>query len=187
MRDIEKVVAGFKLVLEGIGAPQDEHTLGTAQRAAEAWFGELCIGLGTEPPEITAFESDSDAMVILREIPIKSLCAHHLLPFVGVASVGYIPGTGKVVGLSKLSRLADYHSRRPQVQERLTLQIAKALADHVMHPSHDKGGVGVVLRAHHMCMECRGVNHKGDMVTSELLGVFRAPEVRAEFFRLAGY
>ncbi len=187
IHNIKKVEQGFALVLEGMGIAGTEHTQDTARRAAKAWYHELCAGLTGEAPKITTFKSDADQMVILRDIPIKSMCAHHLLPFTGRAAVAYVPGKGRILGLSKLSRVADYYARRPQVQENLTTQIADAIADLVMDRTRDRGGVGVVIQAHHMCMELRGVNHKGDMVTSALRGCFEKPAVRAEFFQLAGY
>lgn len=191
-RDLSKVERGFELVLSGLGLEVDEHTRETAERAAKAWYHELCAGLTGKPPKITTFPSTADQMVLLREIPIKSICAHHLLPFTGTASVAYVPGTGRILGLSKLSRLANYWARRPQVQEVLTEQLADAVAEHVMHPptkvpAPARGGVGVIIRANHTCMELRGVGHKGDMVTSALRGVLQKPEARDEFFRLAGY
>lgn len=184
-RDYNKVVAGFDLVLEGLGIQGTEHTHGTAERAARAWWNELCAGLTGDPPKITTFKSDADEMVVLRAIPIKSVCAHHLLPFVGHATIGYVPH-GRILGLSKLARIADYWARRPQVQEELTEQIADAVAAQVFTKGKTGGGVGVVIRARHMCMEMRGVNHAGDMVTSSLRGVFKKKsEARAEFLALA--
>lgn len=185
-RNYEIVKAGFQLVLDGLGLPKTEHTARTAERAAKAWWDEICRGLTQPPPAITTFPmhgKDSE-MVILRAIPVRSVCAHHLLPFVGTAAVAYLPGKGRVLGLSKLSRLVDYWARRPQVQEDLTNQVADAMAALVM--GQNRGGVGVVIRANHSCMELRGVKHSGDMVTSALRGSFKLPEVRAEFLRLAG-
>lgn len=186
----QKVAEGFRLILEGLGMDLDSpHVRGTPERAAKAWWQEICRGLTEEPPRLTTFPSESDQMILLRGIPIRSLCSHHLLPFVGEASIAYIPGKGEILGLSKLSRIADFWARRPQVQEELTEQIADAVAAKVMMlPScPDLGGVGVLIRANHMCMELRGVKHSGDMVTSALRGVFRLePEVRAEFLNLAG-
>lgn len=183
-RDLEKVVRGFELVLEGLGVEPNEHTKETPRRAAKAWWNELCAGLIQEAPQITAFESKVDSLIISRGIPIRSMCAHHLLPFSGTAVVAYIPGDGKILGLSKLSRIAEYWSRRPQVQEELTEQIADAVAEHVLSVD-DVGGVGVVIQARHMCMELRGVKHASDMVTSALRGVLRTDaDARAEFLKL---
>lgn len=174
---------------------RDPHLRETPHRAAQAWIEELCAGITRPPPRITTFPAeDSDGMIMLRDIPVKSMCSHHLLPFTGTAVVAYVPGEGcEILGLSKLARIVDYWSRRPQAQERLTKQIADHLwgliqpdppADNPGDPYN--GGVGVVIRASHTCMSLRGVNHEGDMVTSELRGVFKyQPETRAEFMALA--
>lgn len=182
-RDFAKVVGGFALLLEGLGVEDTPHTLGTPERAARAWWDELCGGLAQAPPDVTAFPSGVDSLVVSCGIPVRSVCAHHMLPFLGTAAIGYIPGNGKILGLSKLSRITDYWSRRPQVQEELTEQIAAAVAEHVM--VEGRGGVGVVIRARHMCMEMRGVLHSSDMMTSALRGVLREhAEARAEFLKL---
>jgi GTP cyclohydrolase I len=129
-------------------------------------------------------------MVVSRGIPVQSLCAHHLLPFVGEATVAYIP-LNKVLGLSKLSRAVEYMARRPQVQEELTTGIADFLLETLVEPrlpevEMEGWGVGVVIRAKHFCVELRGAKHSSDMVTSALRGEFLKPEVRAEFLSLAG-
>lgn len=193
--DFDKVVRGFALVLEGLGVPENSHTMGTPTRAAKAWWNELCRGLTHDAPQITTFESNVDEMILLRDIPVRSLCAHHLLPFIGTAAIAYVPGNGHILGISKLSRITDYWARRPQVQEELTEQIADDIAKRVMWeaPAEDPrpdgrsaGGVAVAIRANHLCMMARGVNHSGDLVTSALRGVFRTkPEARAEFLALA--
>jgi GTP cyclohydrolase I len=186
LRDYAKVEAGFRLVLEGLGLDlNDPHLQKTPHRAAKAWWNELCAGVTQIPPPITSFPSASNQMVLLRDIPVRSMCLHHLLPFRGTACVAYVPGRGQIVGLSKLSRIVDHWCRRPQVQEELTEQIADALAGHVM--DGDQGGVGVVIQASHMCMELRGVNHRGDMITSALRGVLNEAAARSEFLRLSGY
>ena len=181
---------GFQNILKGLGMDLTlPHLKDTPQRAARAWYHELCSGLNQPPPDITTFDSDVDEMILLRHVPIHSVCAHHLLPFVGEATLAYIPGKQKIIGISKLSRIADYWSRRPQVQEDLTVQIADHLAELVMEKkqaTQQGGGVGVIIKARHMCMELRGVGHTGDMVTSALRGVFLHGEARAEFLRLAG-
>jgi len=181
---IHKIRKGLELLLEGLGADQnDPHLEFTAQRAAVAWYSELCAGMTNKPPSVTTFPSDMDHMVVLRDIPIHSICAHHLLPFVGRAVIGYVPGRRRILGVSKLARVADHFARRLQVQENLTEQIAEAIVPHVVEGEH--GGVAVLIRAHHMCMSLRGVKHPGDMVTSTLRGVFRDATVRAEFMTLA--
>ena len=185
--DIQKVIDGFRLVLEGLGVdPNGVHTRDTPERAAKAWWNELCAGLTVPAPEMRTFDSLVDEMIVLRGIPVRSLCAHHLLPFVGEATIGYVPASGRILGISKLSRLTDHWARRPQVQEELTAQIADALATLVMpEGAGGNGGVGVTVRANHLCMQVRGVNHSGDMVTSALRGVFKTnPAARAEFLAL---
>jgi len=182
-----ELVIGFRLILKGLGLDEsDPHFKGTPERAAKAWFHELCRGITGDPPDIATFPTNTDEMVVLREIPIRSLCAHHLLPFVGVATIGYIPGKDQLLGLSKLSRIADHQARRPQVQEVLTGQIADEVATLVMKLGNPEGGgVGVIIRARHMCMELRGVEHGGEMITSAMRGVFLTkPEARAEFLKL---
>lgn len=134
--------------------------------------------------QLSTFENDEgyDELVLPRAIPIRSVCEHHLLPFVGVAHVGYLPGE-RILGLSKLARVVELFAHGPQVQERLTKQIADWLANH-LHPK----GVGVVIDAEHLCMTLRGVQAVGaSTITSTLLGTLREdPRSRAEFFTLAG-
>ena len=126
----------------------------------------MTSGYADDPAEILArtFEESSDEMVVLRGISFHSTCEHHMLPFYGEASVGYLPG--KVVGISKLARLVDCFARRLQIQERLTRQIAESVEEHL-----EARGVGVIIRAHHLCMGCRGVRQQTtEMVTSAMLG-----------------
>jgi len=154
--------------------------LDTPSRVVRAWR-EMTAGYGEDPAEILSrtFEESSDEMIVLRGITFYSVCEHHLLPFYGTASVGYLPG--RVVGISKLARLVNCFARRLQIQERMTRQIAEAVEEHL-----DARGVGVVIRAHHLCMGCRGVRQEEtEMVTSSMLGTLRSdPTSRAEFFRL---
>ena len=126
------------------------------------------------------FTSDTDEMVIVRNIELYSLCEHHMLPFIGKAHVAYIPN-GKVIGLSKIARIVDYFARRLQIQEVLTKQVASCVADAI-----DAQGVGVVIEAQHMCMMMRGVQKQNSiMTTSCMLGTFRAQaQTRDEFLRL---
>jgi GTP cyclohydrolase IA len=144
----------------------------------------MCSGYNQNPKQIltTTFEENCDEMVIVKGIHFTSLCEHHILPFIGEACVAYLPSPGRIVGLSKLARLVDCFAKRLQVQERLTAQIAKALMDY-LKPQ----GAGVILKASHECMACRGVNKTATMVTSSLLGAFRDNErTRSEFLTLAG-
>lgn len=143
----------------------------------------LTSGYWEDPREVVngaVFESDSDEMVIVRDIEFYSLCEHHLLPFFGKCHIAYLP-SGKVIGLSKLARLVEVFCRRLQVQERMTLEIAQALAGLIPN-----NGVGVVVEAEHLCMKMRGVQKQGgDTVTSALLGKFREDErTRHEFLSL---
>ncbi|HMV51704.1 MAG TPA: GTP cyclohydrolase I FolE [Blastocatellia bacterium] len=145
-------------------------------------FVEMTRGYQDDPAWIlsTTFDERSDEIVAVKGIRFTSLCEHHLLPFIGTADVGYLPGA-RIVGLSKLARLVECFARRLQVQERMTRQIAEAIEQHL-----GAQGVGVVVRAHHCCMGCRGVRQQdAQMVTSSMLGVFRdRAEVRSEFLKL---
>ena len=161
-----------------------EGLVDTPARVAKAWK-HWCSGYSIDIGKLLkTFEDGADGydgMVIVKDIPIYSKCEHHLADIFGTATIAYIPN-GKVVGLSKLSRLADAFARRLQVQERLTTQIADALVEH-LNPT----GVGVVIRARHMCMESRGICQQGHhTITSALRGVMRTDaSAREEFMRLA--
>ena len=172
------VVALLTLIGED---PQRDGLLDTPKRVIKAWR-EMTAGYQEDPAEILSrtFEETSDELVILRGVSFHSLCEHHLLPFQGTASVGYLPG--KVVGISKLARLVHCFARRLQIQERLTRQIAGAVEEQL-----EARGVGVLLRARHTCLGCRGVRLPGaELVTSTLLGTLRSDASgRAEFLRLS--
>lgn len=157
----------------------------TPERVAKAWEF-WTSGYGTNPADVLKVFEDGaegvDEMVAVRNMSFYSHCEHHLAPIFGTATIAYLP-TGRIVGLSKLKRLLDVFARRLQVQERLTFQIADALMEHLQ-----PAGVGVYIRARHMCMESRGVCTHGDTdtVTTALRGCFRTePETRAEFLRMA--
>jgi len=160
--------------------PERDGLAGTPERVVRAWR-ELTAGYAEDPAEILSrtFEETSDEMIILRGISFHSMCEHHLLPFQGTAAVGYLPG--KVVGISKLARLVHCFARRLQIQERMTRQIADAVQEHL-----GARGVGVIVRAQHLCMACRGVRQEEtEMVTSAMLGTLRSDATsRAEFLRL---
>jgi GTP cyclohydrolase IA len=163
--------------------PEREGLRGTPRRAAEAW-SYLTRGYKQDPATVfngAIFEVEANHMVIVRDIEIYSLCEHHLLPFFGVCHIGYIP-RGKVIGVSKLARLADLFARRLQVQERLTNQIARTLMD-TLQPE----GVGVIIEAQHLCMMMRGVEKQNSrMVTSAMLGSFHdSVATRNEFLHLS--
>jgi GTP cyclohydrolase IA len=167
--------------LSALGIDVDrEEMRDTPARMARA-YAEL---FSARPLRLTTFPNDAgyDELVLARAIPFRTVCEHHLLPFSGVAHVGYLPGD-RIVGLSKLARLVEHFAARPQVQERLTKQVADCLAARLRAP-----GVGVLLEAEHTCMTLRGVRaHGAKTVTSALLGTLRAdPRSRAEFFALAG-
>lgn len=163
--------------------PERGGLLETPARVAKAWK-HWTSGYGKDPAELLkVFEDGAEGvneMVVVRDIPIYSHCEHHLAPIFGTATIGYLPD-GKIVGLSKLNRLADMYARRLQVQERMTNQIADALMQHL-----GPHGCGVVVNARHMCMESRGVQQNSSTTTSALRGAFKDdPTVRAEFLSLA--
>lgn len=171
-------------ILRAIGEdPDREGLVGTPARIAEM-YAELFRGLEEDPREVlrVGFEEGHQEMVILRDIPFYSMCEHHFLPFFGVAHVGYIP-RGRVVGISKLARVVEILARRPQLQERLTSQIADTIVEGL-----DPEGVGVVIEAEHFCMTMRGIKKPGSkIVTSAMRGLFRQrAATRAEFLTLIG-
>ena len=162
--------------------PTRPGLLDTPKRVVKA-LDEMCSGRYLDPAAMlgTVFEESCDEMVLVRGIRFVSLCEHHLLPFVGEMSVGYVPN-GRVVGLSKIPRMVEAWSRRPSMQERLTQQVA-----HTLHNSLGAQGTAVVARANHACMGCRGVRQPdADMVTSCLLGTMKEHEARSEFMALSG-
>src|SRR5215212_9789077 len=180
--DIGRIERAVREILIAVGEdPDREGLLKTPNRVARA-YGELMAGLHTDPKQHlkTVFSERYDEIVLLRDIEFHSLCEHHLLPFTGRAHVAYLPG-GKVVGLSKLARLVEGFARRPQVQERLTTQIADALMEE-LSPT----GAACVVEAVHTCMTIRGAKkHGSTMVTSALRGIFKdCPMSRAEILSL---
>jgi len=182
--DKEKVRQGFQLLLEGLGVDlENTHFRKTAERSANAWVDELCSGLGEKKFLLTTFPTGKNyepSMVVLQHVPVRSVCAHHLLPFFGEATVAYIPDE-RLCGISKLSRIVDYFARRPQVQEELTSDITNFLCEKL-----SPQGAGVIVKATHLCMSMRGVSHDGVMTTSSLKGTFLSDgTVRAEFMALA--
>lgn len=175
---------GVRAMLEVAGRdPDDPELVATPDRVLRAWL-ELTAAPGN-PAELlgTTFAADSSGMVVVGPISFVSVCEHHLLPFTGHAWVGYIPGDGRVVGLSKLPRLVEHYARRPQMQERLGQQIVDALVYHL-----DPVGAGCLIRAEHACMTMRGVRAAGAaMTTSALAGaLLHEPEARAEFLAQCG-
>ena len=181
---IEKAV---REILEAIGEDPDRDGLQRTPLRIAEMYDEIFAGLHDDPSKhlTVTFEADHDEMVMVRDIAVTSLCEHHLVPFAGRAHVAYIPGEdGRITGLSKIARLVDGFAKRPQVQERLTTQIADALVD-VLKPD----GVFVVIEAEHMCMSMRGVKKPGSLtITSAVRGLFKTnPATRAEAMSLITY
>lgn len=173
--DLEKIEAGVRLILEGIGEDLARPGIADTPRRVAEMYEEICGGLHEDPTsEIKVIPAAAhDEIVMVKDIAISSICEHHLVPFTGVAHIAYIPKEGRIVGLSKLARIADIYSRRPQVQERLTTQIAELLYHGELQPK----GVMVVIEAIHMCMTMRGVKKAGaTTITSAVRGVFRKDE-----------
>lgn len=181
--DQPRIVAAVREILEAIGEdPQRDGLLDTPDRVARA-YAEIFGGLHQDPREVlgTTFDVDHNEMILVRDIELYSVCEHHLLPFHGVAHLAYIPARdGRVAGLSKMARLVDVFARRPQVQERLTTEIADALEAHL-----SPRGVLVVVEAEHLCMSMRGIRRPGARtVTSTVRGQLRNPATRAEAMSL---
>ncbi|MGI6406473.1 MAG: GTP cyclohydrolase I FolE [Syntrophaceticus sp.] len=183
MIDTEKIETAVRMILEGIGEdPEREGLKDTPARVARM-FKEICGGLENDPERHleTFFTEQHDEMVLVKNIPIYSICEHHLVPFFGKAHVAYIPNQGQLLGLSKLARIADEYAKRPQLQERLTSQIANS----IMVKAKPRG-VLVVVEAEHMCMTMRGVRKAGSRtITSAVRGLFQHnTATRAEAFAL---
>ena len=181
--NLKKVAKGVRLILEGIGEdPDRDGLIKTPERVAD-FYAELTAGMWVDPSEhIVPLPGDShDEMVIVKDISIASVCEHHLAPFVGKCHIAYIPKDGRIIGLSKLARIAEVFARRLQVQERLTQEIAQTLFDRLAPI-----GVMVVVEAEHTCMTLRGVKKPGSVtITSAVLGGFRKdPRTRAEAMSL---
>lgn len=173
--DLEKIAAGTRLILEGIGEDVTRPGLvETPGRVAEM-YAEVCGGLHEDPAaemKVIPVETQ-DEIVMVKDVPLISLCEHHLLPFSGVVHIAYVPRDGRVIGLSKLARIADIYARRLQVQERLTTEIAELLYHGPLEPK----GVMVVIEAVHFCMVMRGIKKSGaTTITSAVRGVFRSDE-----------
>ena len=183
MVDNERIERAVREILIAVGEDPDREGLRkTPARVARA-YAELFSGIGKDPTQLlaTKFDISHEELVLVKNIELISTCEHHLLPFLGVAHIGYVPSPdGKVTGLSKLARLVDLLSKRPQVQERLTTQVADAIVKHL-----SARGVIVVIEAEHMCMTARGVKKPGSRtVTSAVRGQLRDPATRAEAMSL---
>lgn len=183
MVDLPKIEAAVRSVLEAIGEDPDRDGLKDTPKRVAKSYADLCRGLNQKADDLleVSFDIGYDEMVLVKDIEMFSMCEHHLLPFHGKAHVGYIPGPeGRVTGLSKLARLVEVYARRPQVQERLTTQIADALVDNL-----NARGVIVVVEAEHLCMSMRGVQKPGaKTLTSAVRGQLRDPASRAEAISL---
>jgi GTP cyclohydrolase I len=182
--DEARVEAAIRELLIAIGEdPSRDGLVRTPERVARA-YAEMFAGLAVDPDQVleTTFDANHDELVLVKDIALYSICEHHLVPWHGRAAVGYIPGPdGRITGLSKLARLVDLYAKRPQVQERLTSQVADAVARRL-----EPQGVIVVVEAEHLCMAMRGVRKPGSTtVTSAVRGIFKSdPRSRAEALSL---
>src|SRR3990172_5369174 len=181
--DTKKIKKGARLMIEGIGEDPDRPGLKSTPARVAEMFGEILSGISTETEELIkpmAGESH-DEMVMIRDIPFYSVCEHHLLPFFGKAHIAYIPGAGKIVGISSLAKALEVFAKRPQVQERLTAQFIDLIVDHLK-----PNGAIVVIDSDHLCMSMRGVKKPGSrVVPSAVRGTFRTKEsTRMEMLEL---
>ena len=184
--DKPRVERAIREILEAIGEDPERDGLRYTPRRIADMYEEIFAGLHDDPCRhlVTTFEAEHDEMVMVRDIPLFSICEHHLVPFAGRAHVAYIPGDdGRITGLSKLARLVDGLAKKPQVQERLTTEIADALMDAL-----DPLGVFVVIEAEHLCMSMRGIKKPGSLtITSAVRGLFKDnPATRAEAMSFVG-
>jgi len=182
--DREKIEAGVRLILEGVGEDTSREGLRETPRRVAEMYTEIFAGMSQDAGKhlCVTFDEGHQEMVLVRDIPLYSVCEHHLLPFIGRAHVAYIPGAdGRVCGLSKLARVVDVFAKRPQVQERLTSQIADTIVEYLK-----PAGVIVVIEAEHLCMSMRGVEKPGaETVTSAVRGAFKSDaRTRAEAMAL---
>ncbi|MDI3508138.1 MAG: cyclohydrolase [Clostridiales bacterium] len=183
MVDQQKIEQAMRMMIEAIGEDPEREGLKDTPKRVARMYAELFSGIEENPRKYLEvwFNEDHEEMILVKDIPFYSMCEHHFLPFVGKAHVAYIPTKGKVTGLSKLARVVESVARRPQLQERLTSQIADILMECL-----DAQGVVVVIEAEHMCMSMRGVKKPGTTtVTSAVRGIFRRDaKSRAEAFAL---
>lgn len=183
--DHDKIRAGVRLLFEGLGLDPESPALAETPERVARMYDEIFAGLLVDPGDVldVMFEEGHDELILQRDIPFASNCEHHLIPFVGRAHVGYIPNQrGAITGLSKLARLVDVVAKRPNVQERITSQVADTMVERL-----DPRGVIVIIEAEHQCMTMRGVRKPGSMtVTSAVRGIMRDdPASRAEAMALA--
>jgi GTP cyclohydrolase IA len=181
--DHERAERAVRELLIAMGEDPDREGLQDTPARVARSYAEITAGLGQQPEDVltTTFDLGHDEMVLVKDIEVWSMCEHHLVPFTGVAHVGYIPSEeGRITGLSKLARLVDMYAKRPQVQERLTTQVAESLVD-LLKPR----GVIVVIECEHLCMTMRGVRKPGARtITSAVRGQLRDPATRAEAMSL---
>ena len=180
--DEERIADAVRQIIEAIGEDPEREGLRETPRRIASMYAELFSGIGGDPSALltTGFDEAHEEMVILKDIPFYSLCEHHFAPFQGVVHIGYIPN-GRVAGLSKLARVVESFARRPQLQERLTSQVADCIVECL-----NADGVAVVIEAEHACMSFRGVRKPGSrVVTSAMRGQFRKSSIsRSEFLSL---
>ncbi|MCL2508581.1 MAG: GTP cyclohydrolase I FolE [Oscillospiraceae bacterium] len=183
--DLKKIENAVRDILEAIGEISDREGLSETPERVAKMYEEIFSGLADDPRRhLKIFhEKDNDEMVVVRDIPLYSMCEHHLIPFMGRAHIAYIPKDGRVIGLSKLARIVDCFAKRPQLQERLTAQIADFL-----YAELDAQGVAVIIEAQHLCMTMRGARAAGsETQTSALRGTMRRDaKTRAEAMSLIG-
>lgn len=188
--NIEQAEQAYGEFLKALGFDwqNEPHMKDTPRRVTKAWVNDLACGCYQPEPKITAFENDGqyDGMVCQTNIPVVSMCAHHNLPFHGYAHVAYIPDPiGKVIGLSKLNRIVDHFSRRPQVQETLNMQIA----EYIDKLCVGNKGVAVMIEANHTCCSLRGIRHNSTMRTARMSGAFHeiGDNSRSEFYKFVEF
>jgi GTP cyclohydrolase I len=183
--DMEKIEQAVAMILEAIGEDPEREGLKDTPKRVARMYNEVFAGLHDDPSRHlkVQFSEDHEEMVIVKDIPVYSMCEHHLVPFYGKAHVAYIPRKGKVTGLSKIARVVEGFAKRPQLQERLTSQVADSVMDVL-----DARGVLVVIEAEHMCMTMRGVKKPGSKtLTSAVRGLFKTHQAtRSEGFSLIG-
>lgn len=182
--DKKKIAEGVKMILDGIGEDSSrEGLIGTPERVADM-YEEIFSGLGKDPLDVLGpmFDENHDEIIIIKDIPFYSICEHHLVPFVGRAHIAYAPNkSGKIIGLSKLTRVLEIVAKRPQVQERLTTIVANSIMEKI-----EPRGVMVIIEAEHLCMSMRGVKKPNTLtVTSAVRGLFKNnPSSRSEVLSL---
>ena len=171
MIDKEKIEISIRQILEAIGEDPDREGLVETPKRVANMCEEIFAGLQKDPrDEIKVFNENNDEMIVVKDIPFYSMCEHHLLPFIGMAHVAYLPGDGKILGLSKIARVVDTVAKKPQLQERLTSEIADIIMESV-----DAKGVAVIVEAEHLCMTMRGIKKPGSKtVTSALRGTMKS-------------